>query len=611
MNFLDYARENFKDNKKIIAFMDESGKLYDLRDEYIEGTKPVYIGEEKALEIIRHSTAHLMAQAVKRLFKDVKVAIGPVIENGFYYDFDIEGTFSTEDLKKIEEEMKKIVKENIPIEKFWLSKEEAIKFFEEKGEIYKVEIISELDEEKVSLYKQGEFVDLCRGPHVLSTGQLKFFKLISSSGAYWRGDESNKMLQRIYGTAFEDKKKLKEYLKFLEEVKKRDHRNLNKDLKIFLTSPLIGGGFIIWQPNGAVLRGLIEDLERKEHIKRGYQPVISPHIMRSDMWKTSGHYDYYKENMYFTKIENVEYGIKPMNCPAHIMVYKSDVRSWRDLPLRLFEFGTVYRYERSGTLHGLMRVRGFTQDDAHIFCMPEQMEEEIKGVIDFIFYFLKPFGFDLEITLSTRPDKFIGEKELWDKAEDILRKALKEKNIDYIIDEGGGAFYGPKIDFKLKDAIGRKWQGPTIQLDFNLPNRFDLEYTDKDGNKKRPVMIHRTILGSMERFIGVLIEHFAGWFPAWLAPVQVKILPVKDEIIEYANKVKEKLVDAGIRVKIDSSDNTLSYRLRRASKERIPITMILGEKEKEEGKVSIRLKGNEQKNMIHLDEVIKMCSVPF
>src|SRR3989339_1313279 len=483
---------------------------------------------ETSLEILRHSAAHIMAQAVQELFPGVKLGIGPAIESGFYYDFDLPEKLTPEDLLKIETRMEQIIKEQHKFIRQELPKAEALKLFDERGEKYKVEIINDLDAPTVSIYKHDKFIDLCRGPHLEHTGQLKAFKLLSIAGAYWRGIETNPMMQRIYATAFESKKELDDYLKNLEEAKKRDHRKLGKELDLFSLHEEAGAGFVYYHPKGAIVRSLIEDFLKKENAKRGYELVYIPHIAKIDLWNTSGHTNYYRENMYFMKIDEQDYVVKPMNCPGHILIYKRKTQSYRDLPVRYFEFGTVYRYEKSGVLHGLLRVRGFTQDDAHIFCREDQLESEILDVIDFIAYVMKVFGFEYKINLSTRPEKFAGTAANWELATNILQKTLQDRGLPFEIDPGAGVFYGPKIDVKLKDSIGREWQGPTVQVDFNLPQRFDLTYVAEDGKEKTPVMVHRAILGSLERFMGALIEHYGGSFPTWLAPVQLKIIPITD-----------------------------------------------------------------------------------
>jgi threonyl-tRNA synthetase len=561
---------------------------------------------EEAVDILRHSTAHLMAQAVKELYPEAKIAIGPTIENGFYYDFDVETPFSPEDFEKIESKMKELLKKDTHIVREDIPSDEAIKIFKQLDEPYKVELIEDLGEETVSVYRQDDFIDLCRGPHVTSTGKLKVFKLISNAGAYWRGDEKNKMLQRIYGTAFFKNKALEDYLHKLEEAKKRDHRKLGKDLELFSISEEAGAGLVIWHPKGAMLRHLIEDYEKKEHIKRGYEMVIGPQILKLDMWKLSGHYDNYRENMYFTKIDEQQYGIKPMNCLAHMLIYKSKIRSYRDLPKRYFELGTVHRHERTGVLHGLMRVRGFTQDDAHILCTPEQLLNEINGVIDFVSHVMDIFGFEYEMEISTKPEKSIGSEEDWERATNALKKALDSTGKNYSINEGDGAFYGPKIDIKLKDVLDRKWQCATIQCDFTLPDRFDLYYVGQDGEKHRPVMLHRVILGSIERFIGVLTEHYAGAFPTWLAPTQAIVLTVSEKYDDYAKKVYNKLVDAKIRAELDIKNEKLGYKIREAQLMKIPYMLVVGEKEKESGGVSPRKRSGENLKLKSIDETVNI-----
>ena len=557
------------------------------------------------LDVLRHSTSHLMAQAVKELFPEVKVAIGPAIENGFYYDFDYPPGFTDNDLVKIEERMKEIVKKNIPIERKVLKKNEALDMFRNAGETYKLELIEAIDEDEVSVYKQGDFTDLCRGPHLSSTGKVGAFKLLNLAGAYWRGDEKNKMLTRIYGTAFQDEKSLDAYLQFLEEVKRRDHRRLGKELELFSIYDEVGAGLVVYHPKGAMLRYLLEDFERKEHLKRGYQFVVGPHILKLEMWKKSGHFDNYRDNMYFTKIDDIDYGIKPMNCLSHIMVYKSVIRSYRELPLRYFELGTVARHEKSGVLHGLMRVREFTQDDAHIFLRQDQLHEEILNIINFVRDTMKIFDFEYEMEISTRPDKFIGTIEDWDKAEGILKEVLIDEGIPFDVNEGDGAFYGPKIDIKLKDAIGRKWQCATIQCDFALPERFDLHYVDSDGKRKRPVMLHRVILGALERFMGVLIEHYGGKFPVWLSPVQVIIMNITDEQDAYVKSIYQSLVDKGIRTELDTRNEKLSMKIREGVVKKVPYMVIAGKKEMNSNTLTVRMRdGNELKD-VRLDDFIE------
>jgi threonyl-tRNA synthetase len=550
------------------------------------------------LNILRHSTSHLMAQAVKELFPEARVAIGPSIDTGFYYDFDYAPGFTEKDLLKIEERMKEIAKMDIPIERKILSKEEALETFKKTGETFKVELLDGISDKEVSVYTQGGFTDLCRGPHLNSTGKIKAFKLLSLAGAYWRGDEKNKMLTRIYGTAFPDEASLNKYLQFLEEVKKRDHRRLGKELDLFSVSDEVGAGLVIYHPHGALLRYILEDFERKEHLKRGYKFVVGPHILKLDLWKRSGHYENYRDNMYFTKMDDVDYGIKPMNCLSHIMVYKSTIRSYRDLPLRYFELGTVLRHEKSGVLHGLLRVREFTQDDAHIFCRQDQLHQEILNIIEFVRDTMKVFNFEYEMEISTKPEKYIGSDEDWERAEKILKEVLDSQHISYEINEGEGAFYGPKIDVKLKDAIGRKWQCATIQCDFALPERFDLHYIDSDGKRKRPVMLHRVILGAIERFIGVLIEHYGGRFPVWLSPVQAIIMNITDEQEGYVKAIYETMVNENIRVELDTRNEKLSLKIREGMVKKIPYMVIAGKKEMDSKSITVRVRdGGELKDI--------------
>jgi len=522
------------------------------------------------------------------LFPGVKLGIGPAIENGFYYDFDLPEQITPEDLPKIEAKMKEIIKASHKFERIEIDKEKAIELFEERGEKYKVELLHEIEDKTVSLYKSGNFIDLCRGPHIEHTGHIKAFKLLSIAGAYWHGIETNPMMQRIYGTVFPSQKELDEYLKQIEEAKKRDHRKLGKELDLFSIHEEAGAGFVYYHPRGAILRNVIEDFLRKENLKRGYELVYIPHIAKIDLWNTSGHTNYYRENMYFMKIDEQDYVVKPMNCPGHILIFKRKTRSYRDLPIRYFELGTVYRYEKSGVLHGLLRVRGFTQDDAHIFCREDQLEDEILQVLDFVAYTMKVFGFEYKVNLSTRPEKYAGTVENWEHATAVLQKSLQDRGIPFEVDPGAGVFYGPKIDIKLKDSLGREWQGPTIQVDFNLPQRFDLTYVAEDGKEKTPVMVHRAILGSLERFIGALIEHYGGAFPAWLAPVQAILLPISDRHHAYAQKIKEELQKVEIRVEADLRRETIGSKIRDAQMQKVPYMLIMGDKEEKEGTVSIR-----------------------
>ena len=552
------------------------------------------VNAENKLETMRHSASHVMAEAVLSIFPDAKFAIGPAIEYGFYYDFDLPRPLTPEDLPIIEKKMGEIVKADLPFTRRELAKKEAEKLF--ASQPYKLELLEEITDDKVGTYQQGNFVDLCRGPHVNSTGEIKAFKLMSIAGAYWRGDEHNAMLQRIYGVAFDSQPELDSYLARLEEAKKRDHRKLGKELDLFLIPEEIGGGLVIYTPKGGRIRTTIEDFWRQEHFANGYEILYTPHIGLSKLWETSGHLGFYKENMYSPMtIDEQEYYLKPMNCPFHILAYKSKVRSYRELPLRWAELGTVYRYERSGVLSGLMRVRGFTQDDAHIFCTPEQMNSEISEVLRFSLYMLNTFGFrKYKVYLSTRPADAIGSEQMWKDAEDALRRVISENKLDYEVDEGGGAFYGPKIDIKIEDALGRLWQATTIQFDFNLPERFNMVYVGADGKEHRPYMIHRALLGSWERFFGLLIEHYAGAFPLWLSPVQVKIIPVSDRHLEHAHKVMAVLKSRGVRVEVDDRSERMNLKIRQAQLEKIPYMVIVGDKEAADNSVSVRRRSGEQ-----------------
>lgn len=560
--------------------------------------------EEDGRRALRHTAAHVLAQAVKRLYPEVKLTIGPAIDNGFYYDFDIEEPFSQEMLENIEEEMRKIIKEDLKLERSVMLRKEAVKLMEDMGESYKVELIKDLPEdEELSFFRQGEFIDLCAGPHVVSTGKVKAIKLLSVAGAYWRGNEKNKMLQRIYGTAFEKKSQLDEYLNMLEEAKKRDHRKLGKELKLFALMEE-GPGFPFFLPKGMILKNLLIDYWRDIHKKANYVEIETPIILNRQLWETSGHWDHYKENMYTVNIDEEEYAIKPMNCPGGMLVYKSETHSYRDLPIRAGELGRVHRHELSGALHGLMRVRAFTQDDAHIFMMPEQIKDEIKGVVKLIDEVYGRFGFKYNVELSTRPENSMGTDEEWKMAEDALKGALEDIGMPFKINPGDGAFYGPKIDFHLQDSIGRTWQCGTIQLDFQLPQRFDLNYIGSDGEKHRPIVIHRVIFGSIERFIGILIEHFAGKFPTWIAPVQVKVLPISDKYNSYAESVVKVLRNKGIRVELDDRAEKIGYKLREARNERVPYMIILGEKEQTEGNITVRSRDDGEQSSVVLYEFI-------
>lgn len=547
-----------------------------------------------------------MAHAIKDLFPDAKLAIGPATEDGFYYDIDRDAPFTTEDLEKIEKRMKEIIKKNNPFVRKDISKAEAIELFKKMGESYKVELLQEIPDEFVSIYEEGGFIDLCRGPHLPKTGRVKAFKLLSIAGAYWRGDEKNKMLQRIYGTAFDNKEDLTAYLNFLEEVKKRDHRKLGKELDLFSLSDDIGPGLILWHPNGAIIRKTIEDFWRDEHIKADYKILYTPHIAKLNLWQRSGHWDFYRDNMYSPmEIDEVSYELKPMNCPFHIDVYKSALRSYRELPIRYAELGTVYRYERSGVLHGLLRVRGFTQDDAHIFCREDQIEHEILNILDFTLFILRTFGFDsYDIYLSTRPEKYVGALENWEKATNALKQALERKRLGYQIDPGEGVFYGPKIDIKIKDSLNRSWQCSTIQVDFNLPERFNVTYRGSDGKEHRPIMIHRALMGSLERFFGILIEHYAGVFPLWLSPVQVSVLTIAERHDDYAKEIYKILKESGIRVEIILENEKIGYKIREATVRKIPYLVIIGDKEVSEGKITIRKRNGENIGPFTVDEFI-------
>ena len=557
-------------------------------------------------DVFRHTSAHMLAQAIKRLYPEAKFAIGPSIENGFYYDIDLEERLTMEDLAKLEAEMKKIAKEDLKVERYELPKEEALKWAKENGEIYKEELINELPEgEIISFYKQGDFTDLCRGPHLPSTKKVKAVKLLSVAGAYWRGDEKNKMLQRIYGISFEKNKDLEEYLHLLEEAKKRDHRKLGKELELFFI-PEEGPGFPLFLPKGMELKNALLKYWRELHREDGYYEIETPIILSRHLWETSGHWYHYKENMYTVKIDEQDFAIKPMNCPGSMLYYQSKPHSYRDFPMRVAELGRVHRHELSGALHGLMRVRAFTQDDAHIFMLPEQIKDEIKGVVKLIDRVYKTFGFEYHLELSTRPEDSMGTDEEWETAENGLREALEELNLPYILNEGDGAFYGPKIDFHLKDCLGRTWQCGTIQLDMQLPQRFDISYVGQDGEKHRPVMIHRVALGSIERFIGILIEQYAGKFPVWLAPTQVKILPISDKYMDYANEVKKALFDAGVRVEMDDRAEKIGFKIREAQLQKVPYMLVVGEKEAAENQVAVRSRDKGEMGSMDLNEFVSM-----
>ena len=611
MSVIDIAKDISEGLARVATAGEVDGEVVDLRtviDKDCE-LNILTFNDEKGKGAFRHTTSHIMAQAIKRLYPDTKLAIGPSIEDGFYYDIDRETPLVAEDLEKIEAEMKKIVKEDLPIKQYTMPRAEAIAYFKEKDEPYKVELIEDLPENSViSFYSQGEFTDLCAGPHLMSTKPVKAFKLTSLAGAYWRGSEKNKMLQRVYGTSYPKKAELEEYLHMMEEAKKRDHRKLGKELGLFMMREE-GPGFPFFLPKGMELKNQLLDYWREIHKKAGYVEISTPIMLSRHLWETSGHWDHYKDNMYTTVIDDEDFAIKPMNCPGGILVYESEPRSYRDLPLRMGELGLVHRHEKSGQLHGLMRVRCFTQDDAHIFMTPEQVRDEIKGVVKLINEVYSLFGFKYHVELSTRPEDSMGSDEDWDMATEALRGALDDLGLPYVVNEGDGAFYGPKIDFHLEDSIGRTWQCGTIQLDFQLPLRFNLEYTGADGEKHRPIMIHRVIFGSIERFIGILIEHFAGAFPTWLAPVQVKVLPISDKYMDYAQKVLDELNNSGVRAEIDTRAEKIGYKIREAQMKKIPYMLVVGAKEEEDGLVSVRsrLEGDEgQKSLTDFLAAIKM-----
>ncbi|WP_228369063.1 MULTISPECIES: threonine--tRNA ligase [Pseudothermotoga] len=589
-------REIIRSDEVIAAVF--NGKLIDLRSTIDSDGEVEFVDlfHELAPEVYRHTMSHILAQAVMNVYgkKNVRLGIGPAIENGFYYDFEIlNGKITEEDLSRIEEEMKKIIEQNIPVERIEMSKDDAISFMTEKDQPYKVELLKEIQDNKVTLFKQGDFVDLCRGPHMPSTGMVKHFKLLSVSGAYWKGDEKNPMLQRVYGTAFLRQEELKNYLDLLEEARKRDHRKLGPALDIFFIDFDVAAGMPVFTPNGTVILKELMEFSRQLHIEYGYEEVMTPLVMSEKLWRMSGHWEHYKENMYFTTKEEQQFAIKPMNCPGHILVYKNKPVSYRDLPVRFFEFGKVHRYERSGVLHGLFRVRSFTQDDAHIFCRIDQVENEIAGVINLVHRIYSQFGFDYSAELSTMPEDHMGDEATWEKATEALRKAMESVGLQYVVKEKEGAFYGPKIDFHVRDSIGRTWQCATIQLDFLMPQRFGLVYTSMDGKYQQPVMIHRAIYGSLERFLGILIEHYAGAFPTWLAPVQVIIIPIADRHFEYAEKVKSEFVKNGVRVKIDARRETVGYKIRDAQSMKIPYMLVVGDREADSEAVSVRTRGSD------------------
>ncbi len=591
--------------KQPIAAVTEDGRLVDLNRKGEKVKKYVVFDDREGKDVYWHSTSHLLAQAVKRLFPEAKYTIGPPIQEGFYYDFDTPHPFTEEDLKRIEKTMKKIVRDNLPIEREELPREKAVEYFRERGESYKVELLEELSEPTVSLYRQGEFVDLCRGPHLSSTGRINAFKLLSVSGAYWRGDERNPMLQRIYGISFETKEQLEEYLHFLEEAKRRDHRKLGRELDLFSLQEE-GPGFPFFHPKGMTVINTLLEKWRKEHRKSGYQEIQTPIMLDRSLWERSGHWDHYRENMYFSQVEEREFAIKPMNCPGGILVYQSRLHSYREFPLRLAELGLVHRHELSGVLHGLMRVRCFTQDDAHIYMEPHQITNEIIAVMELADYFYRLFGFDYDIELSTRPENSMGTDEMWETATTSLSNALCEVDKSYKLNEGDGAFYGPKIDFHLKDSLGRRWQCGTIQLDFSMPDKFDLTYVAEDGARHRPVMIHRTVLGSIERFLGILIEHYGGAFPTWLAPVQVQVLPIADRHLPYAGTVQQLLVEKDMRAELNQEKATLGAKIRKAQMEKVPYILVIGDNEVERNMVAVRERTDGDLGPMELDRFFEL-----
>ena len=596
--------------KKVLA-ANVNGELTDLREELVDGSEVAFLTfeEDGGKHTLRHTASHILAQAVKRLWPEAKLAIGPAIDKGFYYDIDMEHTLTPEDLTKIEKEMSRIVKENLPITKSVMSRQEAIEFFKSKNEDYKVELIEDLPEDAViSCYAQGDFVDLCAGPHVASTGKVKAFKLQSIAGAYWRGDEKNKMLQRIYGTAFEKKEELDAYLHLLEEAAKRDHRKLGKELGLFVIKEE-GPGFPFFLPKGMALRNELENFWREVHHEFDYEEIRTPIILNKQLWETSGHWFHYRENMYTTIIDDEEYAIKPMNCPGGILVYQNEMHSYRDLPLRYAELGLVHRHELSGALHGLFRVRAFTQDDAHVFMLPEQMQSELMKVIELFDRIYSQFGLKYHVELSTKPDNAMGDDAIWEAATEALRNAIEAKGIDYVINPGDGAFYGPKLDYHIEDSLGRTWQCGTIQLDMNLPERFNVEYIGEDGQKHRTIMIHRACFGSMERFIGILTEHYAGAFPTWMAPVQVKVLPISEKHVEYANQLAKQMRHDYVRVEVDDRNEKIGYKIRQAQMEKVPYMLVVGDKEMEDNSVNVRKHGGDELGTVPFDEFFNSIKI--
>jgi threonyl-tRNA synthetase len=607
--FYDIVKKNDPQLAKKALAVKVNGMKKGLYDTVEEGDKIeiVTFDSREGREIFFHSSSHIMAQAVQALFPDTKLAIGPAIEEGFYYDFDTEHTFTPDDFQAIEKKMQELVKKDLPFHKKVLKKEEALILFQQKGEVYKLELLQEISDQEVSIYQQGDFVDLCRGPHVPSTRKIKAFKLLSVAGAYWRGNEKNKMLQRIYGISFDSTEALNHYLEMVEEAKRRDHRKIGKDLDLYSFHEE-GIGFPFFHPKGMIIRNLLEDFWREEHRKQGYQEIKTPIILNKSLWIQSGHWDHYKENMYFTRIDNQDFAVKPMNCPGGILVYKNRLHSYKEFPLRIAELGLVHRHELSGVLHGLFRVRSFTQDDAHIYMMPDQIKEEVQNLIDLEGFFYRTFGFDYHIELSTKPENAMGTDDIWDKAIDSLKNALDDKELSYKVNEGDGAFYGPKIDFHLKDCLGRSWQCGTIQLDFLMPEKFDLYYINPQGEKERPVMLHRTILGSLERFIGILIEQYAGSLPVWISPIQVRLLPIADRHIAYGKKIEENLSNQNIRVELDENNEKIGAKIRNAEVQKIPYMLIFGDKEVDEDSVDIRKQGKGDLGNASMSQFISQIS---
>ncbi len=605
--YLQLLEENYPHLLDKVIAVKVDGQLRDLSAPIENGSEIelVDFSSAEGKEVYWHTSSHIMAQAIMEIYPEARLAIGPAIKEGYYYDIDLPAHLTPDDLPAIEEKMREIIERDLRIERLTMKKEDALRFFLERGQSYKVELIQEMEEEDVTLYRQGDFFDLCRGPHLPSTGRVREFKLLNLAGAYWRGDESRPMLQRIYGISFENREELENFLHLREEAERRDHRRLGKELDLFSFHEEAGAGVVLYHPKGAVLRRIIERYLEEEHLKRGYQMVITPHLYRGDLWRTSGHMDYYRENMFTFEKESAEYVVKPMNCPGHLLIYKTKPRSYREMPLKFFELGTVYRYERSGVLHGLLRVRGFTQDDAHIFCTREQLREQVYECLEFAFTALKDFGFEeFQVNLSTRPERYVGSDEIWEEATGELIRALEDHSVDYSIDPGEGVFYGPKIDVKLKDAIGRLWQGPTIQADFNLPERFDITYAGRDNRQHRPVMIHRVVLAGIERFLGILIEHYGGALPLWLSPVQIVIVPIADRHLEYARNLNQAFLARGWRSEVDNENQTLNMKIRRVQLQKIPFALIVGDNEVQKETISVRTRKGEDLRDVDKEEFI-------